>query len=367
MRNTEVRNEQVWLVVGSLMILATVALAAALVYTRNVMIPFVLAIIITAVVAPIADFQVVRWRFPSWVAVLTMLLLVLAILALMGIVLIVAVQTMLHTAHEYSAQVAHLAERLLAQLNARGIEVDQAHVSAELESHLPAVITETAGTVTAVVSHGFLILFFVVFLLVGRDPHHRRTDIYAEIETTIRGYISTMTVLAAITGLLVGLVLWAFGLHMAWLFGLLVFVLSFIPNVGPIIATLLPVPVAVTQFQDPWMILAIVAVPGSIHMVIGNFVAPKLMGRGLELHPVTVLLALAFWGLLWGVVGMVLAVPIVAMLRIVLGKFTTTRSLAGLLAGHLPGTPASVEAEELSSQRHEDRDDETIRSSESVS
>jgi AI-2 transport protein TqsA len=206
-----------------------------------------------------------------------------------------------------------------------------------------------------------------VFLLVGRNPHHRRSDIYAEIETTIRGYMSTMTVLAAVTGLLVGLVLWAFGLHMAWLFGLLVFVLSFIPNVGPIIATLLPVPVAVTQFHDPWMVLAVVAVPGAIHMAIGNFVAPKLMGRGLELHPVTVLLALAFWGLLWGVVGMVLAVPIVAMLRIVLGKFNTTRSLASLLSGRLPGTPVPVDSEEISSQWHEDSDAEAIRRSESVS
>ena len=154
-----------------------------------------------------------------------------------------------------------------------------------------------------------------------------------------------MTAIAAVTALLVGLVLWAFGLHMAWLFALLVFVLSFIPNVGPIIATLLPMPVAVTQFHDPWMILAVVAVPGAIHMTIGNLVAPKLMGRGLELHPVTVLLALAFWGLLWGIVGMVLAVPIVAMLRIVLSHFSTTRPLANLLAGHLPGTGRSESAD----------------------
>jgi AI-2 transport protein TqsA len=62
------------------------------------------------------------------------------------------------------------------------------------------------------------------------------------------------------------------------------------------------------------------------------------MGRGLELHPVVVLLALAFWGLLWGVMGMVLAVPMVATLRIVLSRFTTTRPLGQLLAGRLPGT-----------------------------
>ncbi len=347
MKNAEFRNEQVWLAVGSLMILATVALAFALVYTRDVTIPFVLAIFVTIAVAPVVDFQVRHWRLPNWFAVLTTLLLVLAILSLIGVVLIVAVQTMVRVAGEYSEQVVNMAERTLAELNSHHIQVDQVRISKELESRLPGIITQTAGTVTSVVSHGFLIVFFVVFLLIGRNPHHKRRGIYAEIEATIRGYITTMTLLAAITALLVGVTLWAFGVHMAWLFALLVFFLNFIPNVGSIIATLLPVPVAVAQFQDPGMILAVIVVPGVIQSVIGNLVAPRLMGRGLELHPVTVLLSLAFWGLLWGVVGMVLAVPIVAMLRIVFHHFDTTRMLSDLMTGHLPGanvpTPAITE------------------------
>lgn len=346
MKNANLRNEQVWLAVGSLMILATVALAVALAFTRNVMIPFVLAIFITAVVAPLVDFQVTRWRLPRWIAVLTTIVLVLVMMALIGVVLIVAVQQMVHAAADYSKQVSEIAERFLAMLHSHGMQVDQARITQELETHLPGVITETAGTVMAIVSHGFLIVIFVVFLLSGRNPRQRRIGIYADIESTIRGYITTMTSIAAATSLLVGLVLWAFGLHMAWLFALLVFFLSYIPNIGPIVATLLPAPVAVAQFREPWMILAVVAVPGAIHMTIGNLVAPKLMGRGLELHPVTILLSLAFWGLLWGVVGMVLAVPIVALIRIVLSQFSTMRPLANLLAGHLPGTQVATASPE---------------------
>lgn len=349
MKDSQLRNEQIWLVVGSLMVLATVALAAALSYTREVMIPFVLAIFITAAVGPVVDFQVRRWRFPNWLAVLTTLTLVLTMLALVGFVLILAVQTMYRTASEYSAQVVNMTERMFTNVNQHlteikghdlHIEVDQAKISQELEAHLPGVITQAAGTVRDIVSLGFLIVFFVVFLLVGRNPHEHRHNIYTEIESTIRRYITTMTAIAAGTAIVVGFVLWAFGLHLAWLFALLVFALTFIPSVGPIVATLLPVPVAVAQFQDPWMVLGIIAVPGAIHMVIGNLLVPKLMGRGLELHPVTVLLALAFWGLLWGIVGMVLAVPIVAMLRIIMSHFSTTRPLANLLAGHLPGSGA---------------------------
>lgn len=337
MRNPEVRNEQIWLVVGSMMILATGMLAIAMAYTRTVMVPFVLAVFITAVVAPIVDYQVNHWRFPKWLAVLTTLLVVLALLALMGVALIAAVQSMVLVADEYSTQVAGLTSKLFAELHSRHIAVDEARIAAELESYLPDVITETAGTAKDIISHGVLITFFVVFLLIGRNSRRPRSGVYAEIETTIRSYLTTMTAISAITSLLVGLVLWAFGLHMAWLFALLVFMLSYIPSIGPIIATVLPLPVAATQFHDPWTIVGVIAIPGVIHMTIGNLVTPKLMGNDLDLHPVTVLLALAFWGLLWGLVGMVLAVPIVAMLRIVLAHFNTTRPIAELLAGRLPG------------------------------
>ena len=71
-------------------------------------------------------------------------------------------------------------------------------------------------------------------------------------------------------------------------------------------------------------------------MVIGNGIEPLVMGESLDLHPITIILSLIFWGLLWGIVGMFLATPIMAVLRIVLGRFDETKPLAELLAGHLP-------------------------------
>ena len=139
------------------------------------------------------------------------------------------------------------------------------------------------------------------------------------------------------TGLLTGVILALFGLDLALVFGVLAFFLNFIPSVGSIVATLLPIPMAMVQFDGFWMIAGIVLVPGAIQMTIGSGIEPVLMGEGLDLHPVTILLALVFWGLIWGVVGMFLAAPITAVLRIVLDRFETTRPIAGLLAGRLPG------------------------------
>ncbi len=108
-----------------------------------------------------------------------------------------------------------------------------------------------------------MIVIFVVFLLAGRNPHQAATGIYADIETTIRQYITTKTVISAVTGLLVGLILWMLGLQMAALFGLLAFLLNFIPSIGSLIAVLLPIPIAVTEFHDPAHIAAVVVLPGS--------------------------------------------------------------------------------------------------------
>lgn len=337
MERRHLRNEQVWLAVGSLMVLATVALAFALAYTRDVMIPFVLAIFITTVVAPFFDYQVTRLRFPRWVAVVTTLLIVAVLMSLLSLAFVAAFQAMIGVAQNYGRQVGDLSERVFEGLQSRHIQIDQAKVVALIEDRVPLYVTQSAGLLMGVISHTLLVIIFVVFLLFGRDSHKRRTGIMADIERTFREYLVEMTIISTLTATLVGCVLWMLGLPMAWLFAFLVFILTYIPNVGGIISTLLPIPIAFAAFENPWMIVAVVAIPAAIHAVIGNLVAPRLMAHGLELHPVTILLSLAFWGLLWGIVGMFLAVPIMAMLRIVLAEFETTRPLAELLSGRLPG------------------------------
>lgn len=342
MEHRRLRTEQVWLAVGSLMILATVALAFALVYTRDVMIPFVLAIFITTVVAPLFDYQVTRLRLPRWAAIVTTLLVVAALLGLLSLAFVAAFQAMIAVALDYGQQVGDLIERLFDNLQSRHIQIDEAKIVAQIEESVPLYVKQSAGILLGTISHAVLVIIFVVFLLFGRDSHKRRTGMLADIERTFREYLVEMTIISTLTATLVGLVLWGLGLQMAWLFAFLVFILTYIPNVGGIIATLLPIPIAYAQFNNPWMIVAVAAIPGAIHVVIGSLVAPRLMAHGLELHPVTILLSLAFWGLLWGIVGMFLAVPIVAMLRIVLAEFETTRPLAELLSGRFPKRGANV-------------------------
>jgi len=114
------------------------------------------------------------------------------------------------------------------------------------------------------------------------------------------------------------------------------FLLNFIPSIGSIVATLLPLPVVLVSpdVSGLTIILALV-LPGAVQMFIGNVVEPKVMGDELDLHPVTILLSLMIWGAIWGIVGMLLATPIVAVMKIFFERSELTRPVADLLAGRL--------------------------------
>ena len=345
---TNIHREQTWVVVGSQMVLATVALGAALIYTRQVMIPFVLALFITTMVSPIVDCLRERLRFPHLLAVSGALLIVMAVLLILGLFFVYSVQTVItaNASEQYVDSFVDLASNLMKRVEGWGIHLRQDKIMEEIQSQVPGILSSTVGTATGYLSSFVLILIFVVFLLSGRREGAVRHPVHTEIESAVRNYLTTKIVISVVTGILVWLILWAFGLRMAPIFGIFAFLLNFIPSIGSIISTMLPIPIAFAKYSsiypndDPaaiWMTLAVVALPGSVHMFIGNVIEPKVMGQGLELHPVTILLALAFWGLLWGPIGMVLSVPIVASIRIVFLKFETTKPMANLLAGQLPG------------------------------
>ena len=105
-------------------------------------------------------------------------------------------------------------------------------------------------------------------------------------------------------------------------------------------STLLPLPVILV---DPEIgtatAVAAIAVPGLMQFAIGNLIEPRVMGASLDLHPVTVLLALIFWGTLWGIVGALLATPITAVLNLVLQRIEVTRPIASLLSGRIEPEP----------------------------
>ena len=340
------RSEQESLATISLLVMAAVAATAALIYTRSVMVPFVLAVLFSYLILPLVDWLQLRLRLPRWLALVATLLVVLCGLLVVGSLIVSSIGGLEQNASLYRDRVLRLVQQVQTWLHARGLEVGQVDLVKELRS-LPVLswVQATAGSITGILADAFLILLITIYLVAGRTPKQRSHGFMAIVEHKIHRYIVTKVGTSLTTGVLVGLILWMLGLDLALVFGLLAFLLNFIPSVGSIVATLLPLPVAVMQFDSALRIAAVLGLPLIVQMVIGNAIEPKLMGRGLDLHSITVLLMLIFWGLVWGIPGMLMATPITAILKVVFEAFETTRPVAELLAGRLQGQVTEVGGE----------------------
>jgi AI-2 transport protein TqsA len=150
------------------------------------------------------------------------------------------------------------------------------------------------------------------------DQADRVSRIIESISKQIGSYLALQFLISLTTGILVWLALVVIGVDFAATWGILAFVLNFIPTVGSIIASLLPVLVATIQFYPSyWTPIICLVSMLIIQMVMGNVVSPKVMGDRLNLSPVAILLSLLFWGWLWGIIGALLSVPFTAAIMIV--------------------------------------------------
>ena len=131
-------------------------------------------------------------------------------------------------------------------------------------------------------------------------------------------------------------------MELAFIFGSLTFILNFIPYFGSVIAVLIPVPIAFLQFEDPTYLILIILLPAIVHIIIGNILEPKIFGEAFGIHPVTIILSLIFWGMIWGIAGMLLAAPLTAIIRILFGQFETTKPIALLLSGKIHHRTSSL-------------------------
>lgn len=324
-----------------LAVLASVAIAGALYWLKPVMIPFVLAVLLTYALAPLVDLLHDRLRIPRIVAIGIALLLGFALLTLLAGLISGSLRRLAEKLPMYEARFHELAQQATAWLAAKGFDVGADSIEQQVRAlPLEDMVLKATGAVVDLVSNTFLVLIFSIYLLAGhRADAPAASKLRATIDVRIRRYITMKVILSAATGLLVGVFLGILGVELAMVFGVMAFVLNFIPNVGSIIATLLPLPIVLF---DPEAGLATVvltlALPGTVQMLVGNVIEPKVMGDSLELHPITVLLTLIFWGMLWGIPGMLLATPITAIIKLLLGELELTRPVARLMAGELPGS-----------------------------
>jgi AI-2 transport protein TqsA len=321
-----------------LLILTAIAAGVALYFLRPVLIPFVLAIFVLYCLTPLVDVQVQYLGVKRAVAVIATILLGCLVIALLWLLILNAVRDIAENADAYQQQFTRLADDVTEHvpLHLLGMESDDSEALLRLTREgAQSIATSLVGSIMGVLSNGVLVLVFMIFLMAG----HARTGgkgLLGEIESRIKRYTLTKVFVSALTGITVGVILTLFGIDFAIVFGVLAFLLNFIPNIGSVVATLLPIPVILVDPDLGWFAKTLaIGLPAIVQFTVGNLIEPKVMGESLDLHPVVILLGLIFFGMIWGIVGMLLATPILAIIKIALERIDITRPVGGALAGRM--------------------------------
>jgi len=324
-----------------LLILTALGITGALYFFASVMIPFVLAIFLTLCLTPVIDVQMKLLRIPRRTAILTTVTVGCALLILGAFLVTKAANEIIENKDDYGKQFQQLLVKTRGLLPPEWY-TDPKNPSADSSESLirvPAntirkVLTDTASSIMGVISNGLLVVIFMIFMIAGKGTYKASPgSLWWEVESRIKRYVLTMILTSGITGVLVGLALTALGVNFGWMFGFLAFLLNFIPSIGSIIATILPLPVALID-PELGMVskILVLVIPGIIQFTIGNLIQPKMMGESLDLHPVVVLMSLIFFGTIWGIIGMFLAVPITAVVKIFLQRFGYTRAISDFIS-----------------------------------
>ncbi|MCA9778220.1 MAG: AI-2E family transporter [Candidatus Eremiobacteraeota bacterium] len=320
-----------------LLIITAILCAIAAYWMRAVLIPFVLAFFLFQLLEPMVR-VLERRRLPHALAVTLTLVFVGFCAFYTSTVVTNSVGGIIKSSDTYTNRISDLLESLWNKYPAfeeRFKAISQQQIQ-KLSEGIGSFIAALTNSVIYLISQSTVVLLFLMFLLFGSKQEDELTGVLAVIDEKIKNYILVKTGLSLFTGFMVGLLLHLLGVDLAFVFGLMAVLLNFIPNVGSILATLLPLPVILVS---PTMTTAeatlAILLPGTIQFLIGNLLEPKLLGDSLNLSPVVILFSLTVWTALWGGIGALLAVPITAIIQILCDQLEFTRPVAAVLRGDI--------------------------------
>jgi AI-2 transport protein TqsA len=321
----------------SLLIITTILTAVALSYTRAMMIPFTFALFLSYFVAPIVGFLRKRAQFPHWLAVTATILAVLLCCFGFAVILQGSVYRMIDSFYQYEEKLAQVVQTVSDFALKFDVRLDHAYIMARVRDlSIFSYVQSAAGATLGFLADFLVVMVFLTFLVSSRSTGEAKSGLAAEIDQKVRAYILTKIVSNVVGAFCIWLVYVILGLDLSLMFAMLAFVLGFIPSIGSIVAVALPLPIAYLQYGNTLAFWMVLIVPVLIQSALGNVVEPKFLGKGLDLHPVTILLSLMFWGIIWGPAGTFLAVPITAVLKIVLERHPLTHKMSEVLAGRSP-------------------------------
>ncbi|MEM7479582.1 MAG: AI-2E family transporter [Acidobacteriota bacterium] len=335
-----------------LLIAASLAiLAVALQWAQALLVPFLLSIFLAVIAAsPVAWLR--QRGAPNWLAVVTVVFTIMA--AVVGLAVFVG-----RTINEFTSRIPVYQQRLQEELVSLSGEMGQRLSLQEiLDSLEPGAVMNGVslllGALSGVLGNVFLIFFTVFFLLLEAASlptkmqaafgeaggAQRYFKYFNRAADDLKRYLSLKTAISLLTGTIIALWATLLGVDFALLWGLVAFLLNFIPNIGSILAA---VPAVLLAFIQYGLGRALVLTAGYVlvNIAVGNLIEPRIMGKRLGLSTLVVFLSLLFWGWIFGPVGMLLSAPLTLTIKIAMEANPSTRWFAILLGPEIRAEPTS--------------------------
>lgn len=316
---------------------------------QEILLPFFVAIIIAFIFEPFFEY-LKRKGLPGALAIVVVVLCIIIIANVTSVFVLTSIGPFTAGLPKYSDKFNHLLEYAANSLKGFGFDVDSFKESIKIknilqDSSVQGWITSLFTSIAGIFGDFILILIYVIFILSELGSLKRRVlraynedrartiaKTMGDIFLDVRRYIVGKTLINLVHAAVVGIVLWAFGVDFFMVWAFLSFLMNYIPNIGSFIATVLPFMTALVQYDSfvtPIIILIILIVLAN---VIGNIIEPKILGDKLDLSPILLLLSLIIWGYVWGIMGMILSIPIMSMIKIILMNFDSTRPIAIMMS-----------------------------------
>jgi len=337
-----------------LLIIALAVVAYILKTLKSIFIPLIFSIFLLFLFAPLINY-LKKHKVPMVLILLITLVIIAVFLGLVILLIYAASNSLINGLPRYEDKFNELISKGTEYLQnlASNWNINTENISitniAQIISigfiSIPQFISNTVNTLVSIIQNIFLIIFFLIFLLLeieklplrlrkatSKLSKEQTLDILQNIEKQIQNYLTIRTLVNLSAALLCMLWMLIFGVDFILVCGILLFVLDFIPDVGSVISSAIPILIYLLQsgFSFLWLIFALLIV--ATQMLIGNIIEPKLQGVQLNLTPIMVLVSLIFWGWLWGIVGMLICVPLTSAINIILKQVAPNNFISTLIS-----------------------------------
>lgn len=333
------QRKSIFTIAASIVVL--IALVLILKTLKGIFIPLVLSIFITYLFAPVVEF-LARLKVPRIVSLFIMLIVISLIGFFFARIIIGNVRDFI----DYWPSLEKEVFRKSGAFFERYLDLDTKNITNFFRSARIQELFSNVFTVSfSVIGKFLLTILLLVFIYLSYHNYPRlirkafeaeKADrifrVITNINEQIIRYIFFKTLISMGTGVLTGIACTLLGIKFAALWGFLAFLLNYIPYIGSLIAVILPIMLSFLQFPGTYIPYLTIVALMVIQLVIGSFLDPEIMGNRFNLSPIIILISLFFWGYVWGMVGTFLAVPITAIIKIVLQNIDSVSFIAVLMS-----------------------------------